>query len=88
MTVPTFLFSDIEGSTRLWEAFPSAMNGAISRYDELLHGTVEQNGGEVFKHTGDGMAAVFPDSCSAINASVLVLPSNGWIRRIGQRLAP
>ena len=70
MAVHTFLFSDIEGSTRLWEAFPTSMDRVIARHDELVHGAVQKSGGEVFKHTGDGMAAAFPDACSAINASI------------------
>ncbi|NQW18156.1 MAG: tetratricopeptide repeat protein [Chloroflexi bacterium] len=70
MAVFTFLFTDIEGSTRLWDAFPSSMNEVISRHDELLHGAVQASGGTVFKHTGDGMAAVFPDACGAVAASL------------------
>ena len=47
----TFLFSDIQGSTRLWEAFPSLMDRVVSRHDELVHGAVRECGGEVYKHT-------------------------------------
>ena len=70
MAVYTFLFSDIQGSTLLWEAFPSEMDRVISRHDELVHGAVRDCGGEVFKHTGDGMAAAFSTPCAALEAAL------------------
>jgi class 3 adenylate cyclase len=57
--IVTFLFTDIEGSTRLWEAHPEAMSRALAVHDELTRKGVESHGGKVFKHTGDGMLAVF-----------------------------
>ena len=54
-----FLASDIEGSTRLWEAYPQQMPGVLARHDALLRSLVEQHGGQVVKHTGDGIFAVF-----------------------------
>jgi class 3 adenylate cyclase len=50
----TFLFTDIEGSTRLWEQDSSAMQVALARHDELLRSAIESNGGHVFKTVGDG----------------------------------
>ena len=68
--VYTFLFSDIQGSTRLWEAFPSEMDRVVSRHDDLVHGAVRGSGGEVYKHTGDGMGAVFSTPSAAVNAAL------------------
>ena len=66
----TFLFSDIQGSTRLWEAFPFLMNRVVSRHDELVHAAVRESGGEVFKHTGDGMGATFSTPDAAVEAAL------------------
>ena len=62
----TFLFTDIEGSTRLWEQHPEAMRRALERHDELLKAAVEACGGEVVKTTGDGMLAVFASAGAAL----------------------
>jgi class 3 adenylate cyclase len=53
--VVTFLFTDVEGSTRRWEADAAAMRMARAAHDELLRGTIEGHGGWLFKHTGDGV---------------------------------
>jgi predicted ATPase/class 3 adenylate cyclase len=58
----TFLFTDLEGSTRLWEKYPEAMKGALKRHDSLLGSTIEAAGGRVVKSTGDGLMAVFADA--------------------------
>ena len=55
----TFLFTDIEGSTRRWEAEPSVMQAELARHDELLGSVVAAHGGWLFKHTGDGICAAF-----------------------------
>ena len=55
----TFLFTDIEGSTRLWEAHPDAMRPALARHDEILRAAIETHGGHVVKTTGDGVHAAF-----------------------------
>ena len=52
--VVTFLFTDIEGSTRRWEADPEVMRAALADHDDVLHTAIEARGGRVFKHTGDG----------------------------------
>lgn len=67
----TFLFTDIEGSTRLWEANPESMGLAIARHDEILRRCVEEQGGRVFKSLGDSIYAAFDDSVSAVRAAVL-----------------
>ena len=55
----TFLFTDIEGSTRLWEADPEAMRSALAAHDEMLRAAMEATAGWLFKHTGDGVCAAF-----------------------------
>ena len=64
----TFLFTDLEGSTRLWEQHPEAMQEALARHDELLRGAVESHGGHVVKSTGDGVHAVFASALEALEA--------------------
>jgi class 3 adenylate cyclase len=44
----TFLFTDLEGSTRLWEQDPGAMRTAMARHDALLEGAIARHGGVVF----------------------------------------
>jgi len=55
----TFLFTDLEGSTRLWEEHPEAMRDPLARHDEILPHAVEKRGGVVVKTTGDGVHAAF-----------------------------
>ncbi|MFP4345147.1 MAG: ATP-binding protein [Anaerolineales bacterium] len=57
--MPTFLFTDIEGSTDLWSRYPHAMEGVLKRHDRLLEELIIRHGGQVVKHTGDGFFAVF-----------------------------
>lgn len=66
----TFLFTDLEGSTRLWERFPDAMKAALSRHDAILRGAIEASAGQVVKTTGDGMMAVFGSASDAVTASL------------------
>src|SRR6476619_4805021 len=77
----TFLFADLEGSTRLWEQHPDAMRDALARHDAMLHDAVMRNGGVVFSEMGDGMATVFPSAAGALQASIdaqLGLQAEGW----------
>ena len=55
----TFLFTDIESSTRLWEEYPDAMGRALARHEELLREAIEAHGGYVFKTGGDSFCAAF-----------------------------
>ena len=48
----TFLFTDIEGSTKRWEQYPQQMQAALQRHDTLLKGAIENNGGYIFKTMG------------------------------------
>jgi predicted ATPase/class 3 adenylate cyclase len=66
----TFLFTDIEGSTRLWEKHPGAMSAALEMHDGILRRAVASNGGEVFKHTGDGLAVSFHTPSQAVAAAM------------------
>jgi class 3 adenylate cyclase len=68
--VVTFLFTDVEGSTRRWEAEAEAMRGALAAHDEVLHAAIEAHGGYMFKHTGDGVCAAFGSPKSAVDAAV------------------
>ena len=66
----TFLFTDLEGSTRLWEEHPEAMKVALSRHDVILRDVVGTHGGRVVKTTGDGLHAVFATAPEATAAAV------------------
>ena len=72
MTSLTYLFSDLEGSTRLWDRHPDAMHAALARHDAILRESVEAAGGTVVKTTGDGMMAVFGSALDAVAASLHV----------------
>ena len=64
----TFLFTDIEGSTTLWERNPDAMRVALARHDALLRHAIESSHGCIVKTTGDGVYAVFDDAANALAA--------------------
>jgi predicted ATPase/class 3 adenylate cyclase len=66
----TFLFTDLESSTRLWEQFPDAMKEALARHDEILRDAIAAHDGYVVKMTGDGVHAAFGTAQSAIGAAV------------------
>src|ERR1700730_18244331 len=68
--VVTFLFTDVEGSTRRWEADADAMRVALAVHDEVLRSAIEAHGGWLFKHTGDGVCAVFSSPRAAVDAAV------------------
>ena len=66
----TFLFTDLEGSTRLWEEHPEAMSEALARHDEILGDAVVAHDGVVLSRLGDGIAAVFSSASDAVAAAV------------------
>src|SRR5271165_6591099 len=68
--VVTFLFTDVEGSTRRWEADADEMRAALATHDEVLHSAIEAQGGFLFKHTGDGVCAAFASPMCAMNAAI------------------
>src|ERR1700761_5928090 len=57
--VVTFLFPDVEGSTRRWEADADGMRVALAAHDEVLRAAIEGHGGWLFKHTGDGVCLLW-----------------------------
>src|SRR5271155_5787170 len=68
--VVTFLFTDVEGSTRRWEADADGMRTALAAHDQVLRKAVAAHGGWLFKHTGDGVCAAFASPRSAVDAAV------------------
>lgn len=66
----TFLFTDIEGSSALWEGHPIAMEQVVARHDELLRAAVDACGGRVIKTTGDGVHAVFRSPRDGVRAAL------------------
>jgi len=66
----TFLFTDIEGSTTLWEQDPQTMRSALARHDAVIRGAIESNHGCIVKSTGDGVHAVFASAADALTAGV------------------
>ena len=70
MSILTFLFTDIEGSTRRWESDADEMRTALAAHDELMQDVVAAHKGSLFKHTGDGVCAVFESPRSAVDAAV------------------
>ncbi len=66
----TFLFTDIEGSTRLWETQHATMVQALAHHDAIMREAIESNDGHLVKTTGDGALAVFAIATNAIAASI------------------
>jgi class 3 adenylate cyclase/predicted ATPase len=66
----TFLFTDVEGSTRLWDAFPDDMREALRAHDEVITAAAIRRGGVVVKHTGDGLFVAFDSATEATQAAV------------------
>src|SRR5688572_635241 len=87
----TFLFTDIEGSTRLWERYPDAMRLALVRHDALLTAAIPQHGGQVVKGRGEGNSffAVFVSAVDALAAACAlqqVLLAEPWPEPISLRV--
>ena len=66
----TFLFTDVEGSTKLWERNPEAMSKALSHHDELIRNAVEANDGFIFKTVGDAFYVAFSAAAEAVQAAI------------------
>src|SRR6516165_10419000 len=68
----TFLLTDVEGSTRRWEADPDHMAELLEAHDEAIEAEVSKAGGELIKSRGEGDSsfAVFPDPPAAVQAAV------------------
>jgi class 3 adenylate cyclase len=87
----TLLFTDIEGSTRMWEAEPEAMTLALRRHDEILRAAIEQTGGYVFKTVGDAFCAAFSTAEAGLAAALAAqraLTAQDWPTRqpVGVRM--
>lgn len=77
----TLMFTDIEGSTKLWEAFPGSMREALARHDAILRQVIAESHGYVFKTVGDAFCAAFataPDAVQAVLAAQLALAREPW----------
>lgn len=77
----TFLFTDIEGSTRLWEEHPEAMKEVMREHDNSLRQVITEQDGLIFKHTGDGFASCFRTPAAAVLAAVkaqLAFAGDNW----------
>ena len=77
----TLLFTDVEGSTRLWDAERDAMATALRRHDEILRGAIEQAGGYVFKTAGDSFCAAFSAARPGLEAALAAqqaLAAEAW----------
>ena len=66
----TFLFTDIEGSTAMWERHPGSMAPALERHDDLLSDVIARHDGHVFSRAGDAFAAAFEDPAAAAGAAL------------------
>jgi predicted ATPase/class 3 adenylate cyclase len=77
----TFLFTDLEVSTRLWDQEPDAMREALARHDAILSDAVEAHGGVIVKGRGDGVHAVFATADAAVRAAIaceLAMDAEVW----------
>ena len=77
----TFLFTDIEGSTRLWDAQPDAMADALRRHDEIVRAAFDAHGSYIFSTAGDRVGAAFQRAADAVEAAVdgqRVLQAEAW----------
>ncbi len=77
----TFLLTDIEGSTHLWQAAPDAMRDALARHDVILRRGIEAHGGYVFKTAGDAFFAAFTTPWLALDAALAMqqaLQAEAW----------
>jgi class 3 adenylate cyclase len=68
--VVSFLLTDVEGSTSLWEGDESAMDEALARHDSVMRAAIAANGGYVFSTAGDSFAAAFTSPIGAVGAAI------------------
>jgi len=66
----TFLFTDIEGSTHLWETHPAGMGQAFKRHEAIIHQAMKAHGGYIYKMIGDGFQVAFSTAAAGLNAAV------------------
>jgi predicted ATPase/class 3 adenylate cyclase len=84
--MPAFIFTDIEGSTRLWEEHAGVMSAVLTRHNQILQDVVEHCGGQVVKSTGDGFLVLFeignPLEC-AIEMQI-TMQEERWPEEVGE----
>ena len=80
-----FLFSDIEGSSALWERYPDEMPSALARHDAVVRAAIAGQGGRVFKTGGDAFYAVMPSAPAAAEAAIAV---HGALREVSTTVGP
>ncbi|MBV9113346.1 MAG: adenylate/guanylate cyclase domain-containing protein [Hyphomicrobiales bacterium] len=68
--VLTFLLTDVEGSTKRWEAWPGPMSAAVARHDALLREVILTRGGHIFRTAGDAFYAAFASPAAAIDSAL------------------
>jgi predicted ATPase/class 3 adenylate cyclase len=76
-----FLFSDVEGSTGLWQEHPQAMREALALHQALLQASIAANSGYVFQIVGDGLFAAFPIAMAGLAAAAAAqraLAAEAW----------
>ncbi len=66
----TFLFTDIEGSTKLAQQYPDAMPALLARHNKTLNQAIESHNGFVFRVVGDSFSASFHDANDALHAAL------------------
>lgn len=89
---PTFLFTDLEASTRTWEREPEAMERWLACHDRLVTAAIVANRGRVFKHTGDGLCATFVSAADGARAArdiqlALAVAGEARVGRLRTRIA-
>lgn len=67
----TFLFTDIEGNTRLWQEHHAAMTAAYARHDAILREAITSHGGVIYKTIGDAVQVAFPTAPGAVMATLV-----------------
>ena len=68
--IVTFLFSDIEGSTRLWEEHPEEMKTALAEHDGIMRSVLTRAGGYIFATGGDAYSVAFQEATNAADAAI------------------
>ncbi|MGH7549584.1 MAG: adenylate/guanylate cyclase domain-containing protein, partial [Gemmatimonadota bacterium] len=85
----TFLATDIQGSTEMWERFPREMPHALERHEQLLREAIEGHGGRIFKNVGDGLFTAFSQAPGAVEAALIgqrSLIGEPWITPVPVRV--
>ncbi|HTT86874.1 MAG TPA: adenylate/guanylate cyclase domain-containing protein [Acidimicrobiales bacterium] len=85
----TLLFTDVGGSTALWESHHAQMQQALARHDDLVRSAIEGSGGYVFKTVGDAFCATFADAEAGVGAAIeaqKALAAEVWPEQVSLRV--